>query len=56
VIEATQLQEPLDIVTLEGPSHGEPGEWLLMGIEGEPYFTSDAYFKSSYVLADKEIL
>jgi hypothetical protein len=27
-----------------------------MGIEGEPYFTSDAYFKSSYVLADNEIL
>jgi len=54
-IEAAQLEEPLDIMTLEGPSHGEPGDWLLLGIEGEPYFNDDAYFKSNYVLADEEI-
>jgi hypothetical protein len=55
VIEAAQLQAALDIVTLEGASHGEPGDWLLIGIAGEPYFTSDAYFKRSYVLADQEM-
>jgi len=54
-IEAVQLEESLDIMTLEGPSHGEPGDWLLLGIEGEPYFNEDTYFKSSYILADEEI-
>jgi len=54
-IDAAQLEEPLDIMTLEGASHGEPGDWLLLGIEGEPYFNEDAYFKSSYILADEEI-
>jgi len=44
-IEAAQLEEPLDIMTLDEPSHGEPGDWLLLGIEGEPYFNDDAYFK-----------
>jgi hypothetical protein len=54
-IEAAQLEESLDIMTLEGPSHGEPGDWLLLGIEGEPYFNDDVYFKSRYILADEEV-
>ncbi len=54
-IEAAQLEESVDIMTLEGPSHGEPGDWLLLGIEGEPYFNDDAYFKSRYILADEEV-
>ena len=54
-IEAAQLEESLDIMTLEGPSHGEPGDWLLLGIEGEPYFNDDTYFKSRYILADEEV-
>ena len=54
-IEAAQLAEPLDIMTLEGPSHGEARDWLLLGIEGEPYFNDDAYFKSSYILTEEEI-
>ena len=53
-IEAVQLEESLDIITLEGPSHGEPGDWLLLGIEGEPYFNDNAYFKSRYILVDEE--
>ena len=48
VIEAVQLKKPLDIITLEGPSHGKPGNWLLIGVEGEPYFNDDSYFKSRY--------
>ena len=56
VIEAAQLKEPLDIITLEGPAHGEPGDWLLLGIEGEPYFNDDTYFKGNYLLAEEEIL
>jgi len=52
VIEASQLDTPLDIVTLEGPSHGEPGDWLLLGIDGEPYFNSDAFFTANYLPAE----
>jgi hypothetical protein len=42
-------------MTLEGPSHGEARDWLLLGIEGEPYFNGEAYFKSSYILTEEEI-
>lgn len=52
-IEAAQLQQPLDIVTLEGPAHSEAGGWLLVGTQGELYFNSDEYFRRSYVIADK---
>ena len=52
VIEAAQLENPLNIVTLEGPSHGEPGDWLLIGAEDDPYFNSNAYFSSRYVPAE----
>ena len=54
VIEAAQLQEPLDIVTLEGPSHGEAGDWLLIAHTGEPYFNSDACFRKGYIAADEQ--
>ena len=49
VIEAVQLKRPLDVTTLEGPSHGEAGDWLLIGVSDEPYFASDDYFKTNYV-------
>jgi hypothetical protein len=52
VIDAAQLKESLDIVTLEGASVGEPGDWLLIGVEGDPYFNSDAHFGSNYVPFD----
>jgi hypothetical protein len=52
VIDAIQLEAPLDIVTLEGPSHGKPGDWLIIGVEGEPYFTDNAYFQSRYTPLD----
>ena len=54
LIEAAQLAEPLDIVTLEGPSHGEPGHWLLLGLEGEPYFNDAAYFRDRYQRVDED--
>jgi hypothetical protein len=52
VIEAAQLEAPLDVVTLEGPAHGEPGDWLMLDVLGHPYFNSDAYFRENYTLAD----
>ena len=52
VVEAAQLDTPLDIVTLEGPAHGEPGDWLILGVEGEPYFADDDYVKEHYILEE----
>lgn len=48
VIEAAQLTTPLDIITMEGPSHGEPGDWILTGTSGECYFNADRYFRHRY--------
>jgi hypothetical protein len=52
VVAAAQLKAPLDIVTLEGPAHGEPGDWLLIGVQGHPYLNDNAYFREHYVLAE----
>jgi hypothetical protein len=48
VIEAARLTTPLDIITMEGPSHGEPGDWVLTGTSGECYFNADRYFRHRY--------
>jgi hypothetical protein len=48
VIRAAQLTESMDVETLEGPAHGEPGDWLLLGVRDEPYFNTDATFRKSY--------
>jgi hypothetical protein len=52
-IDAARLEAPLDVTTMEGPAHGEPGDWLLIGVEGEPYFNDDSYFRSRYEPVDE---
>lgn len=47
-VEAARLSEPLDIVTLEGPSHGSPGDWILADAEGHCWFNDDACFRSRH--------
>lgn len=51
-VEAARLEAPLDIVTTEGPAHGEPGDWLLLDANGNPYFNHDEYFSERYAPAD----
>ena len=48
VIEAAQLTASLDIITMEGPSRGEPGDWIVIGARGQSYFNADGYFREHY--------
>jgi hypothetical protein len=52
VIEAAQLMEALEIVTMEGPSRGAIGDWIVFGARGEAYFNSDTYFRENNELVD----
>jgi len=45
---ATRLAGPLDIVTLEGPSHGNPGDWVVVGAGGDCWFNDDDGFRRRY--------
>jgi hypothetical protein len=51
-VEAARLAQPLDIVTTEGPSHGSPGDWLLVDAAGHCWFNDDAGFRRRYEPAD----
>ncbi len=45
---AQQLDRPVDIDTLEGKNHGEPGDYLVTGPEGEQYVVPRAEFEALY--------
>lgn len=48
VIEAVQLTRRTTIHTLEGDMVGEPGDWLITGVEGEQYPCKDSVFQATY--------
>ncbi|MCK5639239.1 MAG: hypothetical protein KAJ19_00525 [Gammaproteobacteria bacterium] len=48
VIKATRITEKMTIETLEGVMTGNPGDWLIIGVEGEEYFCKDEIFKKTY--------
>lgn len=48
VIEATQISRPMTVETLEGVMRGNPGDWLITGVEGEQYFCADSVFQKTY--------
>ncbi len=48
VIEAVQTTEPLDIDTLEGTLHAQPGDWIITGIKGERYPCKPDIFEATY--------
>ena len=54
VIEASQLTERREIKTREGALFGEPGDWLITGVEGEIYPCGDAIFRKTYEAVDAE--
>ena len=53
-VEAARLEAPLDIITTEGPAHGEPGDWLI-SLESGAYFNDDEYFRANYAPADRDV-
>lgn len=52
-IEATRLTEETHIVTLEGVMTGNPGDWLITGVEGEQYPCRHDIFVRTYEGADE---
>ena len=47
-IQAIQIFEPFEVVTLEGTMTGKSGDWIMKGIRGELYICNDSIFKESY--------
>lgn len=48
VIEAVQLTRRTTIHTLEGDMVGNPGDWLITGVEGEQYPCRNDIFQKTY--------
>ncbi len=54
VIEARQLTEVHTIQTLEGTMTGNPGDWLIRGINGEMYPCKPDVFAKTYELVSDD--
>jgi len=56
VIEAYQTDIPLDIETLEGVMHANPGDWIITGVNGEKYPCKPDIFEKTYEPAEEGIM
>ena len=54
VIEAVRLTERVEIHTLEGIMIGNPGDWLITGVNGEKYPCKHEIFVKTYEPAEAE--
>jgi len=54
VIDAVRLTARIEVETLEGTMTGEPGDWLITGVEGEQYPCKDSVFRATYEAMDDE--
>lgn len=52
VIEAYVTNEPVDIETLEGTMHANPGDYIITGVNGEQYPCKPDIFAKTYEPAD----
>jgi hypothetical protein len=52
-VRCIQINEPFEVETLEGIMKGQPGDWLMVGINGEMYPIADEIFKKTYDLVKK---
>ena len=48
VIKAALVEEPMDIETLEGVMHAQPGDYLIEGVKGERYPCKPEVFALTY--------
>lgn len=48
VVQAERLQQRCVVKTLEGEMVGEPGDFLITGVQGEQYPCKPDIFKSTY--------
>jgi hypothetical protein len=54
VVEAVLLTRSVLIETPEGVMRGEPGDWLITGVNGEQYPCKADVFRKTYEPADEE--
>ncbi|CAM3401486.1 hypothetical protein [Aequorivita lipolytica] len=53
-IKCVQIDEPFEVETMEGRMKGKPGDWLMVGVNGEMYCCDAAIFKKTYDLCTDE--
>ena len=51
-IKAAQVGESFEINTLEGTMTGNPGDYLIIGVQGEMYPCKKNIFEETYVCVD----
>jgi hypothetical protein len=49
-IKCCQMQEPFEVVTMEGKMRGRKGDYLMIGIEGEMYVCKKSIFEKTYTI------
>ncbi|MCG2419063.1 PGDYG domain-containing protein [Aequorivita sp. F47161] len=49
-VKCVQINEAFEVETLEGTMKGKPGDWLMVGVNGEKYVCDAAIFIKSYDL------
>ena len=54
VIEAYQTNHEMDIPTLEGTMHADPGDWIITGVKGEQYPCKPDIFAKTYEPAEDD--
>lgn len=52
-IRCVQINEAFEVETLEGKMKGQPGDWLVVGVNGEMYPIAKDIFKKTYDLQKK---
>lgn len=48
VVDAYQTDWEMNIETLEGVMHAEPGDWIITGVNGERYPCKPDIFEKTY--------
>jgi hypothetical protein len=54
VVHAKQINEHFDVKTLEGIMRGNPGDYLMRGVDGEMYPCKKDIFERTYCWLDEE--
>ena len=54
VIDAMRITRKMTVTTLEGVMTGNPGDWLITGVNREQYFCKDDIFRKTYESTDEE--
>lgn len=47
-VRAAQITESMTVEAGEGRMRGEPGDWLIIGVDGERSFCKDSIFRQTY--------